>query len=80
MRNYSVNFLPEGVSDHSPIHVVMKSNMTLKRKAFKYCNTMSKHPQFSRTLEEVWSQRRLGCTIFQVIRKLKEFKKIGGNE
>lgn len=38
MPHYSVHLLPEGVSDHSPIHVVLKSNMTQKRKAFKYCN------------------------------------------
>lgn len=46
MPDYKVKFLPEGVSDHNPIHLELKEAVKISRRAFKYCNTWSKHQIF----------------------------------
>ncbi|XP_070033084.1 uncharacterized protein [Nicotiana tomentosiformis] len=46
MPSYIANFLPEGISDHSPVSISLLNLKNNRQKAFKYCNTWSQHPQF----------------------------------
>lgn len=68
------NYLPEGISDHIPVCIVIVNSGRGNPSAFKYCNTWSQHPQFLLCVAKGWRIKVKGYMMFQVITKLKELK------
>ncbi|KAH0712004.1 hypothetical protein KY285_007640 [Solanum tuberosum] len=68
-------YLNEGISDHCPIKITFEENNVKTRRAFKYCNVWSKHPQFKHVILEGWGTLIDGYKMLQVIRRLKLLKK-----
>ncbi|KAG5604098.1 hypothetical protein H5410_025590 [Solanum commersonii] len=68
-------YLNEGISDHCPIKITFEGNNVKTRRAFKYCNVWSKHPQFKHVILEGWGTLIDGCRMLQVVRRLKLLKK-----
>lgn len=66
MPDYLVNYMLDGVSDHNPIHIALRTVVQHKRKAFKYCNTWSRHPKFLTLVKDIWNQEKVLCTMYQV--------------
>lgn len=60
------NFLPQGISDHSPIKVEQFNSKRTCRGPFKYYNIWSVHPSFLEIVKEVWNSRIHGCAMLQV--------------
>ncbi|XP_060212118.1 uncharacterized protein LOC132639701 [Lycium barbarum] len=69
-----VHYLPEGVSDHNPAHVTLVNSKPKQRRAFKYYNAWSTHPDFMGIVQEEWQTHIEGCKMYQVISKLKLLK------
>ncbi|XP_019252860.1 PREDICTED: uncharacterized protein LOC109231672 [Nicotiana attenuata] len=65
-------FLPEGVSDHSPIQITIAQNNNQVRKTFRYSNMWSSHPRnhFSNIVEEVAQNR---ANLLQSQEELQKF-------
>lgn len=68
-----VNILPEGISDHCTIRVLIMQDQ-LVRKTFRYYNVWSTHPLFLEIVRESWNEQVQECTMFKVVKKLKALK------
>ncbi|KAJ9561650.1 hypothetical protein OSB04_006810 [Centaurea solstitialis] len=55
--NASVNFLPRGVSDHSPSLLAFKGGIRKRRWGFKFDNYLVNHNSFIPIVSDVWRQR-----------------------
>lgn len=75
MPAYIANFLPEGISDHSPIRISMVNANSCRKKAFKFCNTWAQHPEFLSRIDQIWSKPVEGYKMYQIVYKLKQLKK-----
>ncbi|XP_056172498.1 uncharacterized protein LOC115693838 [Syzygium oleosum] len=67
------NFLPPGISDHSPmvIKIVPPSS---SNKPFKFFNFWISHPVFMEIVTQVWDTHFIGTPMFIVYCKLKALK------
>ncbi|XP_019251316.1 PREDICTED: uncharacterized protein LOC109230251 [Nicotiana attenuata] len=68
-------FLPEGVSDHSPIQITIAQNNNQARKTFRYCNMWSSHPKFKEIVENVWSQKEAAQDRVNLLKSQEELQK-----
>lgn len=75
MPCYIANFLPEGISYHSPIKVEVLNADNKPRRPFKYCNIWAIHPSFMERVEAVWHTLIQGYTMLQIVKKLKLLNK-----
>ncbi|KAK6779932.1 hypothetical protein RDI58_022116 [Solanum bulbocastanum] len=62
-------YLNEVINDHCPIKITFEENNVKTRRAFKYCNVWSKHPQLKYVILERWSTLINGCKMLQVVRR-----------
>ncbi|KAJ8422243.1 hypothetical protein Cgig2_023102 [Carnegiea gigantea] len=65
-----VTYLPEGISDHTPVKVSLKSTPTIKT-AFKFCDMWSLGPQFHTIFQHKLSKKYPGTTLQQHCAMLK---------
>ncbi|KAH0698625.1 hypothetical protein KY284_012840 [Solanum tuberosum] len=57
-------YLPEGISDHCPAKITWMTEELREKKQFHYCNVWAQHPNFTRVIQEVWSEYVEGCKMF----------------
>lgn len=74
MPDYSANFLTEGISGHCPVKIAL-INTPRKRRQFKYCNVWATYPKFMNIVKEEWQNPVEGCSMFQIVKKLKSLKR-----
>ena len=68
-----VNFLPEGIFDHSPM-IISTVDMPQGLKPFKFYNHWVFHEHFEDTVKQDWNQNFMGTRMFKVVQKLKQLK------
>lgn len=68
------NFLPYGVSDHSPAILYMQMVKKKKAPMFKFQNFMASHPEFMQCLRTNWSLVVDGYEQFRLVQRLKNMK------
>ncbi|KAJ9535927.1 hypothetical protein OSB04_un000907 [Centaurea solstitialis] len=73
--NASVNFLPRGISDHSPSLLSFKGGIRKRRWGFKFDNYLIHNNRFIPIVADVWNQPVNGTFMFQLTQKLKSLKK-----
>ncbi|XP_050233455.1 uncharacterized protein LOC126681943 [Mercurialis annua] len=73
-QNSYYGALPNGLSDHSPIYVVMDKAKNNRRSNFRYLNLWAQNPEHNRIIEEEWSKSYQGYTMFKSIKKLNTIK------
>lgn len=76
--DYIANFLPEGIRYHSPVTpVTIESLHVIARpsRSYKYCNIWASHPSCMEKVEVVLQTPIDGCTMLQIVKKLKLLKK-----
>ncbi|XP_074370861.1 uncharacterized protein LOC141712003 [Apium graveolens] len=72
----SVNFLPRGVSDHSPAMVNLMLCRKRGKSSFKFNNFLAYRENFLDLVSGVWKQRVGGVKMYQVTQKLHSMKRI----
>ena len=70
----SANFLPPGISDHSPIVVNVLAHHRKKGMPFKFYNCWASLEHFPAVVQNVWLQPSNGNFQFQLFLKLKSLK------
>nr|XP_009792506.1 PREDICTED: uncharacterized protein LOC104239547 [Nicotiana sylvestris] len=75
MPAYIANYLPAGISDHSPIKVELLNAPGRISKPFKYCNIWATHPKFLEVVTTTWQNVGSGYAMLQVVKKLKSLKR-----
>ena len=71
-----VNFLPRGVSDHSPAIVDLQMVKKRNKSSFKFNNFLAYRDNFLDLVSGVWNCRIGGVKIYQVTQKLHRLKRI----
>ncbi|KAK9705447.1 hypothetical protein RND81_07G057900, partial [Saponaria officinalis] len=69
----SVNFLPPGISDHSPVMVTLLGTQRF-RKRFSFLNCWTKDPSYMDNLQRVWNSPTSGSTMFSFFSKLRRVR------
>ncbi|KAJ0871216.1 putative RNA-directed DNA polymerase [Helianthus annuus] len=69
-----VRYHPFRISDHTPCILNMSNSVTMRQKPFKFANFLTSKPDFRDFVEQVWSQRVEGFTMFSVTKKLLNLK------
>ncbi|KAJ9535294.1 hypothetical protein OSB04_un001606 [Centaurea solstitialis] len=69
------NFLPYGLSDHSPAVVTLQGLCVFKPKPFKFSNHLADKSGFVPLVLRAWCSNVVGCSMFSVVSKLKKVKK-----
>ncbi|XP_050229569.1 uncharacterized protein LOC126678717 [Mercurialis annua] len=62
---------PSGISDHSPIMVVIQNNEIRRKGSFRYFNFWADHPDYNSIIEEEWNKEYRGYTMYKIVKKLK---------
>ncbi|XP_050214834.1 uncharacterized protein LOC126665939 [Mercurialis annua] len=62
---------PSGISDHSPIIVVIQNNEIRRKGSFMYFNFWADHPDYKSIIEEEWNKEYRGYTMYKIVKKLK---------
>ncbi|KAJ9566332.1 LOW QUALITY PROTEIN: hypothetical protein OSB04_002298 [Centaurea solstitialis] len=73
-ENTTVQFLPRGLSDHSPSLLCFKGGVVRKKTGFKFDNFIVENPNFLPTVKDIWAMQVDGTFMFQVTSKLKALK------
>ncbi|KAK9713772.1 hypothetical protein RND81_06G050600 [Saponaria officinalis] len=68
------NFLPEGLFDHTPCVVGMKSYGHNRNRPFKYFNMWSMAPGFQECVSTTWSRHISGTKMYTVVKRLQLLK------
>jgi hypothetical protein len=69
-----VNYLPEGLLDHSPGLIQFTSSHWGGRKYFKYFDMWGNHPRFLHIIKDIWDHPIQGTPMYKVVKKLKLLK------
>ncbi|KAJ9536013.1 hypothetical protein OSB04_un000819 [Centaurea solstitialis] len=77
--NASVEFLPRGISDHSPSFLSFACGVMKRRRSFKFDNFLVENPRFGQIVKDGWSMHVDGNFMFRVTSKLKRLKKLLAN-
>ncbi|XP_059639079.1 uncharacterized protein LOC132281388 [Cornus florida] len=67
-------FLPPGISDHSPMIISLGNPRPQRKVPFRFFNYWSKNDSFLPLVESIWRSHVEGYPMFQVITKLKKLK------
>ncbi|GKC11853.1 RNA-directed DNA polymerase, eukaryota, reverse transcriptase zinc-binding domain protein [Tanacetum coccineum] len=67
-------FLPFLMVNHSLSILIMKNDVTKKKRAFRFPNFVTKRNNFHKTVEEVWKQQMSGYSMYRLVKKLKNLK------
>ncbi|KAK9676789.1 hypothetical protein RND81_11G100900 [Saponaria officinalis] len=70
----SAQFLPPGLSHHSPSLVTFHGD-PLPRKWFSYLNCWADHPNFRDLVLDAWDCEIMGTPMFRLMRKLRNVKR-----
>ncbi|KAJ9561523.1 LOW QUALITY PROTEIN: hypothetical protein OSB04_006683 [Centaurea solstitialis] len=73
--NASVNFLPRGISDHSPSLLSFTCGAKKRRPGFKFDNFLIENPRFKQIVNDIWNIHIDGNFMFRVTARLKLLKK-----
>ncbi|GJZ76220.1 RNA-directed DNA polymerase, eukaryota, reverse transcriptase zinc-binding domain protein [Tanacetum coccineum] len=73
--NCYANFLPYGVSDHSPAVLVFPNIKGRKNRAFRFLNYLTDKKEFIDTVRDNWNIRVKGYDMFILAKRLKSLKK-----
>ncbi|KAF6149956.1 hypothetical protein GIB67_008677 [Kingdonia uniflora] len=68
------NFLPFGISDHSPIHITLISELPKGVAPFRFSNIWAEQPSFKEVVEKTWETRIFGPPMYVLTQELKIFK------
>lgn len=71
----SVHYAPEGRFDHSPAIVKLSSTSHYKKRSFQFVDVWCSHGNFQMVVRQGWNIAVKGCTMFQVMQKLRLLKK-----
>ncbi|KAK9667072.1 hypothetical protein RND81_14G230600 [Saponaria officinalis] len=69
----SAQFIPPGLSDHSPSLVTFHGD-PLPRKRFSFLNCWADHPSFRNLVLDAWDYEITGIPMFRLMRKLRNVK------
>ncbi|XP_019225085.1 PREDICTED: uncharacterized protein LOC109206690 [Nicotiana attenuata] len=72
---YKACYLEEEISDHCPLKLSNVNSPRRAKAAFNFCNVWASHPNFIDIVKAGWRKEVEGCSMFQVVRKLKMMKK-----
>ncbi|XP_071721874.1 uncharacterized protein [Rutidosis leptorrhynchoides] len=64
------NFSNSGISNHSPLVLKLKEFRRGKKKAFRYFNMWSKHPDYASFVSNAWSNPFRDTLMFWTIRSV----------
>ncbi|GKA59322.1 RNA-directed DNA polymerase, eukaryota, reverse transcriptase zinc-binding domain protein [Tanacetum coccineum] len=73
--NAFANFLPFGVSDHSPAVLVFPEVKSRKNRAFRFLNYLTEKKEFITTVRDNWNVDIKGYAMFILAKRLKLLKK-----
>ncbi|GKA81855.1 gag-pol polyprotein [Tanacetum coccineum] len=73
--NAFANFLPFGVSDHSPTVLVFPEVKSMKNRAFRFLNYLTEKKEFITTVRDNWNVDIKGYAMFILAKRLKFLKK-----
>ncbi|GJX65470.1 RNA-directed DNA polymerase, eukaryota, reverse transcriptase zinc-binding domain protein [Tanacetum coccineum] len=73
-NNAFANFLPYGISDHSPTIFNCPSIVKKTRKAFSLANYITDKEEFGDIVKTGWEKNVQGYAMFQLVHKLKSLK------
>ncbi|XP_074314558.1 uncharacterized protein LOC141649777 [Silene latifolia] len=68
-------FLNEGLFDHNPCICYRRLDISLRKTHFRYFNMWGQASDFPEIVRIEWEKTIMGCKMYQVISKLKCFKK-----
>ncbi|KAF5179339.1 Dnase i-like superfamily protein [Thalictrum thalictroides] len=68
------NFLPQLISDHSPILLTWFDNLTTAAKPFRFFNHWTKHDDFNNLVQLTWQETVSGNPMMRLTTKLKNLK------
>ncbi|KAF9615253.1 hypothetical protein IFM89_022550 [Coptis chinensis] len=74
-HNYSVEFLTQEISDHSPVVLSFSDGVRCKP-PFRFCNYWLAMPEFPSTLSEAWNIQNCGNPSFMFFKKLRNLKQL----
>ncbi|XP_022020222.1 uncharacterized protein LOC110920312 [Helianthus annuus] len=69
-----VRYHPFRISDHTPCILKMANSVKVKQKPFKFANFLTSKPEFRLFVEQEWTKRVQGVTMFSVTKKLRNLK------
>ncbi|KAK1307758.1 hypothetical protein QJS10_CPA09g00850 [Acorus calamus] len=69
-----VKYLPSGISDHSPVKVILEPPFPSGPKPFKYFEAWKEHNSFSQLVHNAWKTDVIGNPMYQFIKKLSNTK------
>ncbi|KAK4425161.1 hypothetical protein Salat_1710000 [Sesamum alatum] len=70
----SVRHLARSTSDHCPLLIQAKLNVTTGPSAFRFQNMWNWHPDFLEVVKGCWSFPTIGVGIAELLKKLKRLK------
>ncbi|XP_074278175.1 uncharacterized protein LOC141601771 [Silene latifolia] len=68
-----VNVLPSGISDHSPLLVIVQDNY-LPKKKFSYLNCWEDHENYCEVVQATWEAPVRGSAMFRLFARLKNVR------
>ncbi|KAK1317568.1 hypothetical protein QJS10_CPA05g01857 [Acorus calamus] len=71
-----VEYLPPGISDHSPLKVIRDPPTPTGPKPFKYFEAWESHPSFISTVYDAWKVNISGSPLFRFVKKLANVKRV----
>ncbi|KAK1310312.1 hypothetical protein QJS10_CPA08g00962 [Acorus calamus] len=74
--NGYVQYLAEGLSDHSVLKVSAQPDFPSGPRPFKYFQAWEHHPQFVDVVARAWRQNFSGSPMFRLVRKLQHLKTV----
>ncbi|KAK1326179.1 hypothetical protein QJS10_CPA01g02060 [Acorus calamus] len=74
--NSYVQYLSEGLSDHSPLQVMVQPTYPSGPCPFKYFQAWECHPGFADVVSKAWQQQFHGSPMFKLVHKLQHLKTI----
>ncbi|XP_021727814.1 uncharacterized protein LOC110694925 [Chenopodium quinoa] len=72
--NFSAEFLPKGLMDHTPCCMNLDTNAGNTKKPFRFFNMWTDAPCFHDIVQKVWDRPIQGTTMYRVVKKLKALK------
>ncbi|KAK1295842.1 hypothetical protein QJS10_CPB15g00882 [Acorus calamus] len=69
-----VEYLPPGISDHSPMKVILEPAFPSGPRPFKYFVAWEDHPSFQLTVQEAWREEVQGNPMYRFVKWLANIK------
>ncbi|KAK1308708.1 hypothetical protein QJS10_CPA09g01039 [Acorus calamus] len=72
--NSYVQSLPAGLSDHTPLHVIINPPSLSGPRPFKYFSAWESHPELGEVIHKAWRIKIRGSSMFILAKKLHHLK------